>query len=314
MIEKVSASELRTFLRCRREHAYRYGLGIEPIHEAQAFVFGKAVHAALEAWWRSSGDARLPAALAALAEGDIEGRDALSAYDSARAEQMVRAYHAQWAEQELDTISVEREFLAPLVHPITGEPSAVVGLSGRIDALAVDLRGDVWIVEHKTAQSAGPGPSWQRLRMDLQCSIYMVGARALGYEPAGVLYDVLEKPRQQPRRAPARRPGVAPETPEEYGARIAQHCKEHPPCQRGKIVFLEADEREARLDLWTVTHEIAEHRARLRAGEHAPRNPDACFRYGRFCDFLGPCTHAGDVLDEQAFRQKCGAAREPEEP
>lgn len=61
----------------------------------------------------------------------------------------------------------------------------------------------VYIVEHKTANAdIGPGsPYWRKLTLDAQCSNYMVGARALGHDPKGVIYDVIRKIGIKPRLA-----------------------------------------------------------------------------------------------------------------
>jgi len=302
VIEHVSVSELRAFLRCRREHTYLYTLGIEPVTEAHSFVFGKLIHKALEAWWRSLGQDRLDNALDAI-EAWLSARPgAIDRFDRVRVEQMIIAYHAQWADHEFEPIAVECEFVAPIEHALTGEPSDRVALSGRIDALARDRRGFVWVIEHKTAQDAGAGPYWERLRIDMQCSGYIFGARALGYNPAGVLFDVLEKPRLKPRMASPKHP--EDETPDAYSHRLAGHFSEHPPCQRGVVVLLDKDEQQARLDLWWAAHELVVQRERVRAGETAPRTPDACFRYGRMCEFFGPCTNSADLSDERLFRHR----------
>jgi len=301
VIEHVSVSELRAFLRCRREHTYLYTLGIEPVTEAHSFVFGKLIHKALEAWWRSLGQDCLDNALDAI-EAWLSARPgAIDRFDRVRVEQMIIAYHAQWGDHELEPIAAECEFVAPIVHPETGAISDRVALSGRIDALARDQRGNVWIIEHKTAQDASAGPYWERLRMDLQCAAYLFGAQALGHQAVGVLYDVIEKPRLIPLRASARRK-QEDETTEVFRDRLAAHFAAHSPCQRGPVVLLEADEREARFDLWWAAHELIVQRERVNAGEKAPRTPDACFRYGRMCEFFGPCTHSGDLSDERFFR------------
>lgn len=312
MFDHVSTSELHAFMRCRREHTNVFTLGYEPIAEAQPFVFGKLVHKGLEAWWRAAKPHRLSAALLRIERTLDEKPELVDAFDRAKVEELLRGYDARWGEETLAMIAVEQEFRAPLIHPITREISPRVGLWGRIDTIAGDPNGNVWIVEHKTAQDASPGPYWERLRIDLQCSIYLLGARALGLEPAGVLYDVIEKPRLYPFRATERRPRDREESPDEFRVRLAGHLASHSPYKRGIVVRLEMDEVEAGLDLWDAAHEIAALRERVRCGERSPRNPDACFRYGRMCEFFGPCTNSADLSDERLFRRTKRALAETE--
>lgn len=86
--------------------------------------------------------------------------------------------------------------------------------------------GSCLIVEHKTSSSdVEEGSSyWKRLRLDAQVSTYMVGARALGFEPVGVLYDVIRKPRFKPMKA----------TPVEARAYTKMKDKKCPECRPTK--------------------------------------------------------------------------------
>ena len=59
----LTATRLRTFRRCAREHHYEYELGYRAVAEGEAVRFGRLIHAALAAWWRTR---KLDAALVAL--------------------------------------------------------------------------------------------------------------------------------------------------------------------------------------------------------------------------------------------------------
>lgn len=65
------------------------------------------------------------------------------------------------------------------------------------------MKPGVYVGEHKTTSlEIGPGsPYWKRLTLDSQVSNYLPGARALGFEPVGVLYDVVKKVNLRPRLA-----------------------------------------------------------------------------------------------------------------
>jgi hypothetical protein len=182
------------------------------------------------------------------------------------------------------------------------------------------------MIEHKTtSESIEPGGVyWRRLLIDAQVSMYHVGARALGYELAGCIYDVIGKPRHSPLMAtPIESRKVtksgklysgqrdADETPEAFYDRLTEEVAgiyEGDELVRGgpdkyfarqEIVRLKSQELESAYDVWQL--------ARLRreaelAGRH-PRNPEACFRWGRPCDFFDVCTGVASLDDTTRFRR-----------
>lgn len=89
------------------------------------------------------------------------------------------------------------------------------------------------------------------------------------------------------------------ETPEEFRIRLADHIAENPDryYQRGDVVRLEQDVREAQFDTWQMAQTIA---AAKKAGAF-PRNQDSCVRYGRTCEFFDVCTGAASLDDRTRF-------------
>ena len=219
----------------------------------------------------------------------------MDAYAKARATAMILGYDARWDTQDYETIGVEIEYTANLEHPVTGEVSSVFRRGGRIDALARKLR-DVYVVEHKSSsEDLSPGSRyWSRLAMDGQISGYIIGARALGYDPVACLYDVLGKPRIKPLRATT-------ETPAQHLERAARTVSAAPGAYycRAEIVRLQSEIDAAALDDWQTAHQMAEC-TRL---DHHPRNPEACGRFGRECPFFDVCLGRAS-LEPPAFRQK----------
>ena len=184
-----TSSRLKVLRQCLRLHFYRYVLGIQTPSSPVA-DFGTVAHSALEAWlraWqRGELDARLPAAIAAIRTS------ALSEYDQARLLALITAYHLRWHAEPWEILAVEVEFRYQLGGDLIG---------GKIDAIIWDTRdGRVWVLEHKTTgQDASPGSTyWQRLSLDSQVSIYIDGATVMGHEVAGVIYDVLQRPKHEP--------------------------------------------------------------------------------------------------------------------
>ena len=330
----ITTSELKSFRRCPREHRIAYREGIRPAQAAEALRFGTLVHRALEAWWRAGVD-RLAAALEALSTApDVDP------YDLARAEALVIGYDARWGGAPLETLAVEVEFRAPLVNPATGAASRTYQIGGKLDAIARDVStGRTLIVEHKTASASvdleAGAPYWRRLQLDGQVSMYFAGARALGFEPDACLYDVVAKPAQRPRQIPlVDEQGVRivvdqagervrtkdgkrwretadtaagyvvqtrPETVEEYRARLLDAIAEAPEqfYRRGEVVRLADEESDAAHDVWQTARAMRE--AEL-AGR-APRNVDACERYGSFCQFFDACTNTASLDDPIRFRR-----------
>jgi len=294
---------MKSYRRCPRLHDIRYRQGYRTTAESGPLYLGKMVHAWLEAWW---GQRDVPRA----------GTDP-DPYTLASARALMVGYDARWRDAGLTTIGVEMEFAAPLINPATGASSKTFELGGKIDAIARDARGDVWIVEHKTSSadiSAG-SVYWQQLRLDSQISTYMVGARALGLAPVGVIYDVLRKPALRPRLATpiadrkfTKKTGelytgqrLTAESPEEFEARILANIAENPEQYyvRGEVMRLESDEIDAAADAWQTARMIREAEMTGRA----PRNADACMQWSRPCDYFAVCTHADNLDNPDRYRR-----------
>lgn len=284
----ITNSEVSTYRRCPREWHWSYGHGIRPVERAGSLRFGSLVHTGLEAIWLRNG-AELPA------DGD--------AFEMEKARAMLDGYAIRWAADNYEVIGVEMQFRVRLVNPDTGARSLTFELGGKLDALVRDSAGEVWVVEHKTSSEDITAGSqyWGKLRMDSQVSTYIFAAREMGYQPRGVLYDVLKKPQQKPllatpveSRKYVKATGelyanqrATDETPAEYGARVREAIAAAPDAyyQRGTVVRLAEEEREASADLWQYAGRI---RDTKRTGI-APRNPDACQRWGRTCGYWAAC-------------------------
>lgn len=162
-------------------------------------------------------------------------------YAKAALRAMLRAYAAAWGADDAaryEVVAVELPFDLPV---LTAEGRVSRGRregarrEGRIDAIvreranrcpacdatftedrgfggpspchgAAIMPGRTWIVEHK---STGKPPAEDRfyagIDLDLQSALYFDAAREMGYEPAGVLYDVIRRPDfDDPKPPPAR--------------------------------------------------------------------------------------------------------------
>lgn len=310
----VSNSEVKTFAECVRKHFYHYIRGRRAHGKADALRFGTLIHIALEAWWLELKAAQfdpLEVALRAIQQSD----EVADPFELVKAEELMRGYHFRWFAEPLEVIGVEVEFRMPLVNPATGRTSKTAQVGGKIDAIVRDRNGDVWIIEHKTtAEDFGAGSTyWDRVRMSSQIGTYLHGARALGLDPAGCVYDVIGKVSLRPLKAtpPESRKYTnagtlyanqreVDETIDEYRIRVRASIAKDPNAYFGRAlqVRLEEDEAESLADLW-------QHVRAMREAELAnrfPRNPDACVRYGRTCDYFEVCSRRASIDDDTLFR------------
>lgn len=298
-MELLTESRIKTFRRCQREHLIRYVMGYSPSVDRLALRFGTLAHAGLEAWWKEPvTEMRLAAAIEAVT--DSAGDD-FDPYELAKLEEMMRGYDARWGDEAYTTLAVEAEFNTPLVNPETGAASKTFRRAGKLDAVARDARGRVVFVEHKTSGvDIGPGSTyWARLKLDGQVSGYFIGADALGFKAEACIYDVLGKPRLKPLQANSRRADA--ETPAEYGERVREEIANNPDryYQRGEVVRLEAEMRAFDSETWALANSMREGR-RLMV---APRNPDACERYGSLCSFFSVCCGEASLEDPGSFKK-----------
>jgi hypothetical protein len=294
MTQVLTKSSLSTARLCPRLYDYQYRQLYRSAVEAEALRFGTLVHHGLEQLWSGR-----PVAWPGSADR----------WDLARARPMLAGYAARWDQSLYETLAVEQAFECPLVDPRTGIASDKWVLGGKFDAVAREkATGRVFLIEHKTSGSdISPGsPYWTRLRLDTQISVYMEGARSLGYDPVGVVYDVLGKPSIRPLKAGAKR--AVDETPEEFEVRCVAAISEDPGAhyQRGEVVRLEDEMRGALVD-------ICEQAEVMGAG-HTFRNPDACERFGRLCSFFEVCSGSARLDGNRDFVKLPCAHPELEQP
>lgn len=321
-LEIITKSRLAVFSLCQRLHDLTYRQGYRSLAPRELADFGSLFHAGLEAWWGAYiGNADLlPGIALAAAQVAMQAyRATVPSIDDAamaKAQLLMTAYDARWAAEmgEWEVLGVEVEFMVVL----PGRKRLRV--SGKLDVLLRKrVDGAVWFGEHKsTGDDLSPGSNyWQNKRMDPQVSIYHLGVRELGYEPAGCLYDVIGRPDQRPlkatpvelrkyTKATAKEPSrlysnqrEADETMEEFQARMAALLVATPDryFARAEVVRLESEIEESLKD-------VTEMALQIRNGSltgASPRNPDACFKWGRPCDMYEACAGLASLDDETKF-------------
>lgn len=313
----LTSSRARTFRECQRKHRFAYSEGYRPVHEPEYLYFGSLIHLGLEAYWHAIGSDADEAQVIANVLRDIHGK-ARDDFEQVRAEVLLVGYVLHWFatdSRRYITIAVEPTFRAPLMsHEDIEVTHDEWDLGGKVDAIAQDTdAGRVVVIEHKTTNQAieSDGDAyWSTLSLDHQISQYVIGAESLGYAVDEILYDVIRKPGQSPLKAtPAasrkyKKDGTLyanqrqhDETPEEYRNRLEDaisssmdhyYQRRIIPRTGAQIVdFLE--------DAWATAEALS-------WGERrgiAPRNPEACHRFGT-CSYWLACstgTHPSDHMD-----------------
>lgn len=313
-IQLLTNSRLKDARACQRLHRYRFLDMVRALQTASALRFGTLLHLCLEAWWKApfrDDDARMAAVTAVVEASDAD------AFDKVRALELMRGYTIRWGAEPYRAVAVESEFECALVNPLTGRESRTWRLAGKLDVVVEHIETlDKFLMEHKSSsEDITPGSEyWRRLTLDGQVSMYYEGARSLGHDVQGCIYDVIGKPGLKPLKATpvesrkytkdgrlyaAQR--LEDETPEEFRVRLVEDIAADPAgyFQRGSVVRLESEMIDALYDIWQLGQQIAEAE---NVGRY-PRNPDACVRYGRTCEYFGVCTGEVSLEDPTQFVQ-----------
>jgi hypothetical protein len=124
-------------------------------------------------------------------------------------------------------------------------------MAGKIDAIVKLADGRLAVLEYKTSgEDIGvEADYWLRLRCDPQISLYLLGARALGFDVSTVLYDVTRKPTIRLRKE---------EVPEQYGERLLADTGDRPDYyfSRREVPRREDELVEFRLELWQQAQQL----------------------------------------------------------
>lgn len=316
--ELITHSRMAAFRGCERLHQIRYVRGYRPLVVREELAFGTLMHAGLEGWWTSwiaGTELHAEAAIGYMLKARTPNIDDAT---FAKAETVMLAYDTVWTPSmaDVEVLAVEAQFNAPLFLA-SGRPMPGVRQGGMIDVLIRKPDGLVYMVEHKTTGSdITPGSAyWAKLRMEPQVSMYHEGARALGYELAGCIYDVLVRPKHSLLKAtPAETRKYTKEgklyanqrdqdeTAEEFRSRLVAVIAEDPKrwFARADVVRLDTELEDFREDVRETARRI---RTATRQKTPAPRNPDYCHKFGRACEFWDVCTGTADLDDETRFRK-----------
>ena len=193
--DHVSVSSVKSYLLCPRKHHFRYHSDVEPSHRSIPLVMGKAVHDALESYYRHHQE-----------HGD-----------DPPVELLLDTYASSWRRAVLGTPPVRSDDIGQDMDVGVGlvqtffeqapRPKTIVGVEeafalelpddplrrlivGAVDAVVVDDEDRVVVVESKTAARRWPK---EQLEHDFQVSIYQLAARNMDLHNPTLRYDFLLK-------------------------------------------------------------------------------------------------------------------------
>jgi hypothetical protein len=192
---------------------------------------------------------------------------------------LLAGYAWRWSESPLKFVASEFVFNMPIVNPATGRPVRGIVAAGKVDAV-VNLDGTRLAVDELKTTGDDIGPEsdlWQRVRIDQQISLYVLGARHAGHAVETVLYDVVRKPSIRLKQK---------ETPADFGKRLLDDIGTRPDFYfaRREIPRLQSDLEEFRAELWQAAMMLRECKRR----QFWPRNTAACLIFSR-CPYFDLC-------------------------
>ena len=208
---------------------------------------------------------------------------------------MVAAYAARWAGQiEIERVDVPFRVRIGSVD-VVGEIDAI-GV-WRNPAVGIGAVGRRVLLETKTtSEDISPGSGyWRRVcGVDPQSTIYLRAARDLGLAEPFLVWDAILKPLLRQKQN---------ETDDQFSARVLESVSDDYPryFQRAEIVRHEPEHEAAERDLQGVVHLMEVTRMQLK---EAPRNPDACMKWGRECCFLPVCSGSDSLANPLRYKKR----------
>lgn len=169
---------LSTFMSCQRRYNFRMNKGLVGKASMPAPEFGKAMHKALDQWYKTKD---VNDAIEVFKANFTEDPD-----DDKRTYKMaswiLRNYDEKYKDQPFKVLATEQEFTLPLPNGNN--------LIGRIDKI-IEWDGQVWGMDHKTTSQLGD--TYMRFHTpNLQFSGYSWAITKLGFpECRGILVDAL---------------------------------------------------------------------------------------------------------------------------
>lgn len=257
---------LSTFQTCRRKYDLRMNKGYTKKQELKPVHFGKAIHNALDSWYKDKDVAKAVDIFKANFTEDLEIDDKRT---NKMGEWIITNYDKQYRDQEHELVECERTFSIPLAQDFD--------FVGRIDKI-VKWDGCHWVMDHKTTSSLGY-TYFNMAEPNLQFMGYAWAGRQLGYDIKGVIVDALLVAK-----------GLLP-SDATTGTRKNPNLV---PFARYDVYYKQEHFEEWKDTVTRIRHEISGCEGKV--GAWYP-NFDACVHFGE-------CTYRRVCKEDQAIRQR----------
>lgn len=187
---ELSASSIECFMSCRRQYWFRYIQQLRPLHRETPLTMGSAVHSGQEYLFNCCLDHPIDEdTLREVVLGEynddelrLAGTDPLVAIEMVKYWDRAVDWRNKW-----ELLEVEPKFS---VSAGTGRR-----LIGRFDGVVQDRKTKTkYILEHKTVKGRVDDKRLNHLLWDTQASVYVLAAREMGHEVAGIIYNFMPKP------------------------------------------------------------------------------------------------------------------------
>lgn len=185
---KLSHSSMATYRRCLMRYKWGYLDDYDPL-PSRGQMMGGIGHVALGEWYRSLGDGKSKKEALDLSLGAASAR--LAEYENQYGYEMndlwdpfsvIIQRYADWA-LEQDDFKCYRNTIEHKFELKLGDFTLI----GYIDGIVEKSNGSLWVLEHKFNKQV----QTKHLELDPQVSIYMLAARATGFDVRGALYNVI---------------------------------------------------------------------------------------------------------------------------
>jgi hypothetical protein len=273
-------SSIRTFQTCPQMYKYKYVDLIKRRQISHTLFFGKAFHAAIEAWY--------------MGKPDIDLSDVLDSIERLKLKALIEGYKIRYQDDNriglLCEVTVSLRLKKPMDH---------VEIRGKTDRLRYGQTRTITPYETKTSsEDIAPGSQyWVKLQQDLQVNLYHLMLTSAEYNVPMFVYDVVAKPKQRLRKG---------ETEDEFYERLIEDIGINPDkyYQRGNVYLSKRDQMNAELDIGDTCMMIS--------SEIYPRHTGNCFKFNRACDFWPVCNGESSILNEDLYEIKTSKHEELE--
>lgn len=291
MIE--SGSSLGVMMDCPRKYFYQYERMLEQPGYSAALTLGSFVHAAVEEFTGGRQDAMLATRGEYMKRIDEQYHQKIID-DMKLARGIADIWRARWEKDhpfgntKLEFLKSEMEWGINVISP--GETNWVH--VGKSDGVVRHKEYDkVFLYELKTAADRDRDTYVHRLEIDKQVSSNILALKGMGYDCAGVIYDVIWKPGLRLKKE---------ETQEELNARMLSAMGQDDNYFERFIVY--RNDRALDEHMHDLNGQF-NHLDRLRSSGNFYRNSGACDKYGRLCPYISLCMEGHEEL-EQVFKRR----------